>query len=382
MYRRVFVSVSMLLLIGGCGDEARMTEAELERVALAQEIELVEAKGGLVLVIGGEKMTSDDVTKSKAELNGKFVSPAEHFKPLAQASDLEQFKTRARGQFKEVVQGKISSILLYQYARKQAGGNIDEALEKAAEGEYRKFVLEHGGDEVKADEQLENAGMDRESFKERQKRAMLIQSYLGTELSSDRPITYRELIETYNEMRDEYFAVEARITFRLIDIQPDRLELADASQDRAELARDLAGKLLERLKAGEDFDELAKQYSHGHMKGLGGLRQPVQPQSLAAPYNLIAAQAEKTEPGQVAGPIITDKHLFIMKLEQKQSAGYEPFGKVQVQEFLEKKVMLDRRTKVSDDLNARLAKEAKIGRADEFVDFCLEKIHQLSRRRP
>ena len=383
MYRRVFLSVSMLLLIGGCqGDKSRMTEAELERVALTQEIELVEAKGGLVLVIGGEKVTSDDVTKSKAELNGKFVTPVEHFKPLAQASDIEQFKTRARGQFKEVVQGKISSILLYQYARKQAGGNVDEALEKAAESEYRKFVLEHGGDEVKADEQLKSVGMDRESFKEKQKRAILIQSYLGTELSNDRPITYRELIETYNEMKDEYFARDARITFRLIDIQPARLEVADLSQDRGELAKDLAGKLLERLKSGEDFGELAKQYSHGHMKGFGGLWQPVQPQSLAAPYNLIAAQAEKTEPGQVAEPIMTDKHVFIMKLEEKQSAGYELFEKVQVQQLVEKKVILDRRSEVSNQLNARLTKEAEIGRADEFVDFCLEKIYQLSCQQP
>jgi parvulin-like peptidyl-prolyl isomerase len=371
----------MLLLITGCGgDKKRMTDAELERVALAQEIELVESKGGLVLVVGGEKVTSDDVIKSTAELNGRFVSPAEHFRPLARTSDLEHFKTRARPQLKDIIQGKISRILLYQYARKEAGGNIEEALDKAAESEYRKLVLKHGGDEVKADEQLAAAGMDRESFKEKQKRAILIQSYLGTELSSGRPITYRELIETYDQMKDEYFAIEARITFRLIDIRPDRLEVADPNQNRTELAKDLAGKLLERLEAGEDFGELARQYSHGHMRTLGGLWAPVEPQALAPPYNLIAAQAEKTEPGQVAEPIITDKRIFIMKLEEKRSAGYERFEKAEVQELVERKVRSDRYNEASEQLQARLVEEAQIGRADEFIEFCLEEIYKLSRR--
>ncbi len=361
----------MLLLIGGCqGDNSGMTDAELERVALTQEIELVEAKGGLVLVVGGETLASDEIIESSVE----------HFRPLALASELEQFKTQARGQLEDVVMAKISNILLYQHARKQQRGNIDEALEKLAEGEYRKFVLEHGGDEIKADEQLKSAGMDRDSFKEKQKRSFLIQSYLGAKSSTNRPITYRELMKRYNEMKDEHFARDAKITFRLIDIQPARLEVTDPNRGRDELARDLAGKLLERLKSGEDFGELAKQYSHGHMKDFGGLWQPYNPESLAAPYNLIAAQAQKIEPGQIAEPIATVGHVFIMKLEAKQLAGYEPFA--DVQERVKREVLLGRHNELYDRLEAKLKEEAKVGRTDEFVDFCLEKIHQMGRLQP
>lgn len=371
MCREVSLTVLMLLLIGGCqGDESGMTDAELERVALTQRIELEQAKGGLVLVVGGETVTSNEVIESSAE----------HFKPLARESELEQFKTQARGQLDEVVMAKISNILLYQHAKKQGGGNIDEALEKAAEGEYRKFVLEHGGDEVKADEQLKSVGMDRESFKEKQKRSILIQSYLGTKSSTDRPITYRELIKCYNEMKDEYFARDAQITFRLIDIQSGRFEVTDPNQDRNELARNLAGELIERLRSGEDFGELAKQYSHGHRKDFGGLWPSVHPESLAAPYNLIAAAVERTEPGQIAGPVVAQWHVFIIKLEAKQSAGYELFENVQEQ--VERKIVLDRRNEVFDQLNAKLKEEAQVGRTDEFVDFCLEKIYQMGRQQP
>lgn len=379
MCRYTFFCVLMLLLIGGCqGDNSGMTDAELERVALTQRIELVEAKGGLVLVVGGETVTSEDVIESKVEINGTFVSHAEYFKPLAQASDIEQFKTRAREQVEKIVREKISGILLYQDAKKQTGANIDEALEKAAEGEYRKLVLKYGGNEVKADEELKSIGMDRESYKKKQKRAILIQSYLGTRSSANRPIAYRELIKRYNEMKDEYFARDTLITFHLIDIQPALLEVTDPNQGRDELAKNLADKLLERLRSGDDFGELAKQYSHGHKKSFGGLWSEVHPDSLAAPFNMIAVEADKIEPGQVVGPIVTQGHVFIIKLEAKQSAGYEPF--VDVQRDVERSVRLDRQKEVYAELDAKLVAEAQVGGTDEFVDFCLEKIHQMARQ--
>jgi hypothetical protein len=361
----------MLLSICGCqGDKTAMTDAELERVALTQRIEVVEAKGGLVLMVGGETVTSDEIIK---------LFP-ERLKQRAGVSELEQFKTNARGKLEEIVMSKITSILLYQHAKKQAGGNIDEALEKAAESEYRKLVLDHGGDEVKADERLKSAGMDRNSFKEERKRTILIQTYLGGKSSADRPVTYRELLNTYNEMKDEDFARDATITFRLIDIQPARMEVRDPNRSRDERAKDLAVVLLGRLRSGEDFGELAKQYSHGHRKSFGGLWTPVNPESLAAPYNMLAAEAEKTEPGDVPELIVIEGHIFIMKLEAKQSAGYDRFE--DVQEAVRIQAKRARRTEVFAQLDAKLNEEAKVGRTDEFVDFCLEKIYQMGRRQP
>ncbi len=114
MRKCVFVSVLMLLLTGGCGDGSNPTGAELERRALARKIRQVEASGGFVLMVGGETVTSDEIIESPAELGGMFILPIEYFKPIAQVSELEQFKERAKGQLKEIVTAKISSILLYQ----------------------------------------------------------------------------------------------------------------------------------------------------------------------------------------------------------------------------------------------------------------------------
>lgn len=378
MRKCIFLPVLMLFLIGGCdgGGNAALTNAESERINLVQRIELAEAAGELVLVVGSETVTSDEIIGSPTQINRMFISPIEHFRPIAQTSDFQRFKERTRGQFEEILTDKISNVLLYQHARMQAGGNVDESLENAAESEYRKFLLDFGGDQVKADEVLKKGRMDRESFKEQQKKTILIQWYMVSKLPDNRPATYRELKDCYDQMKDEYFARVAMIQFRLIDIQPAKLEVMDPNADRWQLAKEQAAQLLARIESGEDFGELAKQYSHGDWREFGGLWRPVQPASLAAPYDTLAAEAEKIKPGQVAGPVATEEHIFILKLEEKQSAGYEPFEKVQ--ELVEEKVLIDRRKKVIDRLNARIRRQAELSRTDEFIDFCLEKIHRIS----
>lgn len=380
MPRCVYLPVLMLLLIGGCdGGHSRLTDAELERVALTHKIELAEAAGGLVLMVGGETLSSDEIIASPIPLSETSVAPIEHFKPLAQMSDLAQFKERAREQFEEILLDRISSILLYQYVKKQAGDKVDEALQKAAENEYRKFVLDFGGDQTKADEALKKRGLDRKSYLERQKKSILFDSYVRPKLPYNRPVTYRELMDCYNRMKDKAFAKVARITFRLIDVQPARLKVPDPNEDRRGLAKELADRLFARIQSGEDFAELAKQYSHDEWREFGGLWRPVNPASLAAPYDILAARAETMEAGQVSSPIEVEGHVFIMKLEEKQSAGYEPFE--QVQGRVEEQVIFERQKEVFDRLNARIVRQAELGRTDKFIDFCLEKIYQRSNQK-
>ena len=377
MYKYVFFLLCVLLLIGGCDDsQKRLKESELERAVITQKIELAEAGGGLTLIVGGETLTSDEVINSKSILDNKVITPLEHYKPFAQAVDVSLFKQRVKDQFEQVLMDRISNIVLYQYARRQAGDNVDEGLEQAAQSEYRRFVLGFGGDQAKADEDLKNRGLDRKRYMERIKRQILINSYVTLKYADNRPITHGDLLECYDEIKDQFFAKVARIRFRLIDIQPDKMESTDPNQARR-LAEQRAAQLLARIKSGEDFGALAEEYSDGPMKAFGGLWPQMQPTSLRAPYDTLAAETEKMQAGRIAGPIVTENNIFIMKLEEKQAAGYEPFEAVQEQ--VRKIVVEKRRSETLAPLYARLKRQAKLGRTDEFIDFCLEKIHRMSR---
>jgi parvulin-like peptidyl-prolyl isomerase len=374
MCRYICLSVLIIVLLGGCN--SGNSEAEKQRRELTQKIELVESEGGYVLMVGGETLTSDEIINSRIPLNQSFISPEEYFGPTAKTSDFEKFKERAKGQLEEIIMGKISNMLLYQRAKRQAGANIDEGLEKAAQNEYRKFVLGFGGDQARADDELKLRQMDKKIFMEQRKRALLIEWYMASKLPDNRLVTYRELKDCYDKIKDKYFARAAKIRFRLIDIQPAKLEVSDPNEDRLQLAKNWANKLLALIKSGEDFGELAKKYSYGNWREFGGLWRSVEPSSLAPPYDVLAAQADKMEPGDVAGPIITNEHIFIMKLEEKQIAGYEPFENVQ--DLVKEKVLLDRHNEVIDKLNTDVRREAKLSNTDKFVDFCLEKIYRIS----
>ncbi|MBW7988439.1 MAG: hypothetical protein FVQ84_00225 [Planctomycetes bacterium] len=374
MLKLAFISMFMLLLIGGCGSGNHPSGAELERRTITRKIRLVEASGGLVLMVGGETLTSDEVIESPAELGGTYVPPIEYFKPIAQASELEQFKERVGEYLTGILMGEISNMLLYQEIKREVGENVEAALEKQVEKAMREFVMDYGGDQIRADEALQEKGMDWKSFGEQKKKSMLIQWYISKKMPNNRPVTHSELMERYNQMKDESFAIHPSIQFRLIEIQPDRLILWKRSE-RPGLARLLANRLLARIQSGEDFGELAMQYSHGPFRDFGGLWKPVRPDSLAAPYDKLAAEAEKIEPGQIAGLIETKEHVFIMKLEAKQSADYESFE--DVQEQVRDKIVFDRQSEVLNQVNAELLQQAELSKTDEFIDFCLDKIYQM-----
>ena len=373
MRKYIILAISAALLIYGCEDSSKpkFTEEDLVRIPLSQREDLPEVSGGFALSVGGETITSDEI----------ITEPLlEHFKSSAQQSSLEQFKKLAKPDIDQLLTTRISNILLYQEARRKAGSNegLEDALEKATESEMRRFIASFDGDYARAEQVIKRMGMDWRSFRDYQKKMILSQDYIRQQLPENRPISYNEIVSRYNEMKDEFFSTPATIIFRLIDIQIPKLKITDPNIDRAKYARELAGELMGRLRKGEDFGELAKQYSSGHRASFGGLWTPLQPSSLAEPYDVLAAEADKIEPGQLAGPIEAGEHIFIMKLEEKRPKSYEPLEKIQKE--VEAEITFDRQKKAADEFSNNLVRQITLTEKDRFVDFCLNRIYRLSRQ--
>ncbi len=143
--------------------------------------------------------------------------------------------------------------------------------------------------------------------------------------------------------------------------------------------KDVAGldkvknKIMEYIVFPLKEPDLSKRYG----KEAGGLWKPVEPESLAGPYGLLAVEARKMKPGDIAGPIGAGDHIFIMKLESKRERNYEPLDKVQKE--LEAQINLERRKEAIDRLGESLVEQAQITEKDRFVDFCLERIYQKNK---
>ena len=86
------------------------------------------------------------------------------------------------------------------------------------------------------------------------------------------------------------------------------------------------------------------------------------------------------KPGEIAGPLETVGHVFVMRLEAKQQAGYQPLEKVQTE--VNNRILMEHRNEAVTKLNARLLREAEIGSTDEFVDFCVDRIYKMNTEEP
>ena len=326
----------------------------------------LKGSGAVALAVSGKIITGDEIT-------APLVEP---LTAIAQVSDFERFKEQGRPAVERAVKEKISYLLLYQQVKKDMGEKTDLALEKGAEREVRRLVAGFGGDYDEAEEYLRKEGMDWKSFKEVHKKLILI----SLQMPRPRPITYSDLLAYYNEVKEEYYAVEGTITLRVIEIRPGQLEVDNPNEDRVEQARKLANNLVTRIREGEDFGLLAKEYSHGYMRGSGGLWRPRRPESLAEPYDILARRAERMKPGEVEGPIEnkTGEHIFIIKLEEKQLKGFRPLAEVQRQ--VAQRITLDRQRRAAEELDIKLGQQVAVIDKREFIDFCLDKIYQMSNR--
>lgn len=378
MRKCFFGAISALLVVFGCisRDKPKFTEEELAQLPFAQREGLPAASGGFVLEVGGETITAVEVMELTIETSrGTPVTLMESLRPIAQRSSFGQFKDYVRDKVERIVVSKISNILLYREAKKAAGDNIEERLDKAVESEVRRFISDFGGDTSRAEEALKGMGLDWSGFKEYQKKLILSQSYIATQLKGDRPVTYSELRGYYDETKEELFVRPARMKFRLVDIQIEKLELADANVSRLEQARGLANELAGQIQSGEDFDELVEEYS-GKQGVSWRIAEAESAESLEAPYDILSGAAERLDAGQVADPIEVEGHIFIMKMEEKQAKSFEPFEDVQKQ--VESRMIFERRVKAINALEAEFAEQAATGEMDAFIDFCLQEIYRKS----
>ena len=367
MKKCTVLSLLMLAAICGCESAAskpRFTKEELARIPLVDKNSLPKTSGGMSLSVAGDTVTSAEIIEPLSE----------YLRSASKTADIEQFKQKAIPEIEQVLLTKISNILIYQEARKDAGDQIDDALEKAVETEIRRFITGFNSDYAEAEKELKKMGMDWRSYREYQKKMLLSQSYIASKMPEKRPITHNELLKYYNDVKDKSFTTPAMIQFRLIDIEPAKLELTDPNEDRPAKAKKTADEIMLRLKAGEDFASLAKQYSYGLRSQEGGLWKPVQPDSLAAPYDVLAAEAGKISPGRIAGPIEVPGHVFIMRLEEKQAGSVEPLDKVQKQ--IEEKIRFERRKKVIDEITSKLLQKITLYEKEKFITYCADEIYK------
>lgn len=362
--RKALIMLVLALLFSGCGDgkKPRFTEAELAIMPLPQTTGLPTPSGGYTISVAGETITTKEIVDTYYQ----------YFTKAAQEMEYSEFRKTARPQLQQYVFDKVSNILLYQKARANADDKLDERLKDVVNTEKKRFISSYDGDEIAALEAIRNSGFaDWRDYEDFLKRMILSQSYISsqTEKDEDEPVTYDEILAYYNRVKDDVYIVKPSISFRLIDIIPQRLTIEDPNQSPLDAAKFLASQITEKLDNNADFGELAKQYSHGPWGLLGGLWKPINPESIASPYDIIVKETENAAIGDIVGPIEIKGHIFIVKLLEKNQLSAVPFE--QVQNEIRRQITLDREKKAYDQIGNKLVNQEAIAHMQDFVDFCL-----------
>jgi parvulin-like peptidyl-prolyl isomerase len=359
-----------VIVIIGCEEKTSkkgaLSDLEVRRLTLAQKPERPDH-----LIVSGETVTWEDVLAFLPEETAATPSLKDRLAAAAKEKPLRQFMEEEWPFVQQKLNSRISSIVLSKRAERDLGNKVDEKLNEFASRELRRFILEeHGGDGAEADEALQKAGMNRVTYLQWKKKEILAKYLVESKYMRNRPITYSEMLERYNEMREKEFVQQSLLQLRLIDIDAGKVRAEHPNEDPRQKAEDLR----KRIDAGEDFADLAKKYSHGLRREQGGLWPARDPNALAAPYDVLAQAAQDMKQGQVAGPIESAGHFFIMKVEEKRQRSYQPLS--EVQEVVKKDIADRRWSEIIAELDAEIRRQVDLANTSNFVEYCMERFYR------
>lgn len=366
----LFASIS--LLFSGCGSDkipqGKFTQEQMRTIPMTNRYSLPEATGGMIFSVDSETVSANEV-----------IGPLEqNLTQLAQRTSEDEFVSQTLPVVRQVVRDRAADLLLYKEARKNAPETIDELLDKAVEKEVKRFIANYNNDYAEAEKQLKSAGMDWRSYRDFQRKMILTQSYLSSNLFEAKRFSHTELLEFYNEVKEERFHRPGMLQFRLIDLQEGKLtaeQMVEGESPREALRR-RAKEVMAKLESGREFESLVGEYSQGPMAPVGGLWRPVTigAESLPKPYDVIETTAKDASKGQIVGPIEAQDHIFIVRVEDVQKEEMKQFE--EVQQILETQLQMRHQRQQQEDMLNGLIQRADLLELERFSEFCAREAYR------
>lgn len=362
-------AASILPAVSGCWNTesfGKYNEEQMQQIPMASESVLPTPSGGsMVLAIVSETITSDEVLGTVEKV----------VKPAAAQVDSETFTEQARPYIREAIKGKITDILIYQEARKKAPENIDDALDKAVENEISRFIASYRNNYALAENKIKELGHDWRSFREYQKKLILMQSYLSDQFKDEKRYSNQQLQDYYQQHKND-FCWDGKVGFSIVDIQPQELgpEKIVSGESRQAAAMRIANDLIDQIRGGADFAELSKQY-HGPLAAIGGKVETVTygRNSLSEPYNTLETLAIGMSAGQISQPVEIDDHVFILKVDTLTLAGCYSFEEVQSQ--IQDILSFESRDQKYQEMISKIVMKADMAQMERFTDFCVRQAY-------
>lgn len=218
---------------------------------------------------------------------------------------------------RRIVDSRVNDLIIVQAAR-HAGIEVQEQEINQMTDQDMKEVQQRFGSEAAFRQALAQSGLTLEEYRQQRTEAnrsrMLSQRYVQKQMGSAvRPVvTDAELQAFFDAQKGHLGARPATISFEQVVVEPVPSDSARAA------ARRRAEQVLAELRAGGDFEVLAKRYSDDPgSKERGGELGWFRQGQMVRPFENVAFALR---PGDVSGIVETQFGFHIIKLEKVRGA--------------------------------------------------------------
>jgi peptidyl-prolyl cis-trans isomerase C len=268
-----------------------------------------------------------------AMVNGKPIKYADYQR---QFSGIKQQLFTARGRpftpedaeklKKSVLESLVSAELMTQEAEKKNVKVTDEEIDKQVQN-----ITNRLGGKEKLAAQLKLSNLSPQDFRKKIYQQIAMHKLLAQEFAAEVKITEKEMKTYYDEHPAEFKSPE-KVKMGHIQV----IVGADANEEKHAAAKKKIKEAWARAKKGEDFAELAKEYSEGPSSAKGGDLGWVAKSNMLPEFEKVAFSLK---PGQISEIFTTKYGYHIIKVYEFKEASEISYdeAKPKIQALLKKK---------------------------------------------
>lgn len=291
------------------GDESPAPPANGDET-LSETGSRIKVVNAIVARINSEIITREDLIR---DIRGQMALWRESLPP-------DEFEIRVRIELRNRLQAEISRRLVLQEAKKEFKEAQQELLDNEVEKERQRQLAFLDGSEARWQAELARQGLTEEKWKQIHADWLIVQAFLAKHLEPRITVTHQEMVDYYESVKGSRYTIKPQEHMMLI-----KLQLKDHASHEAMMS--LARSLVARARSGEDFRDLAREFSRGPKAADGGDWRMMHRGS----HRLDAVnEALATLPvGSVSDPIVADTSVYIVKVADRIVGRVVPFTEAQ-----------------------------------------------------
>jgi len=234
----------------------------------------------------------------------------------------------------------VGTELLYQQAKSDAVQVTEEEIQAEFEQVAKTFP-----DDAAFNTVLAERGMDRQGLRKELEKSLVAAKYVRENVAQKIVVTPAEVSEYYKTHTEEFRHGDMVRTSHILIRPPD-----NASEAQINAAKERAETVLKRAEAGEDFAQLAKEFSMDPSASQGGDIGFAEKGQLDPAYEKTAFALK---PGATSGLVQSSFGFHIIKVTEKRMAGLATLPDIrdQLTDFL--------KTQKSDDELDKLVRQLR-----------------------